>query len=150
GRVYLYYTLTGGTLLLAGVVWLHALAGTIDFAPRGYLASLPAESHAELRAIFALLIAGVGVQAALVPLHGWLPQVMIAPAPVSALLHAVAVVKAGVFGIVRIVQDVYGYEFGSDLGLTRPLVAAAAITIVYGSVRALHQDDLKRRLAFST
>jgi len=75
---------------------------------------------------------------------------MVAPAPVSALLHAVAVVKAGVFGVVRIVQNVYGYEFSAELGVTGPLVMVAAVTIVYGSLRALHQDDLKRRLAFST
>src|SRR5690606_16726352 len=65
-------------------------------------------------------------------------------------LHAVAVVKSGVFGVVRIVQDVYGYEFSTELGLRGPLVALASVTIVYGSLRALHQDDLKRRLAFST
>ena len=75
---------------------------------------------------------------------------MAAPAPVSALLHAVAVVKAGAFGIIRIVYDVYGIRLAQDLGLTMPLVVLAALTIIYGSVRALSQDDLKRRLAFST
>jgi multicomponent Na+:H+ antiporter subunit D len=65
--------------------------------------------------IFALLILGVGVKAALVPLHAWLPQAMVAPAPVSALLHAVAVVKAGAFGIVRIVYDVFGIEFAATI-----------------------------------
>jgi multicomponent Na+:H+ antiporter subunit D len=97
-----------------------------------------------------LLIAGLGVKAALVPLHGWLPQAMVAPAPVSALLHAVAVVKAGAFGIVRVVYDVFGVEFAAGLGVMQPLAWLAAFTIVYGSIRALFQDDLKRRLAFST
>ena len=69
--------------------------------------------------IFVLLIAGLGVKAALVPLHGWLPQAMVAPAPVSALLHAVAVVKAGAFGIVRVVYDVYGVEFCRQPGCHR-------------------------------
>lgn len=150
GRVYLFYTLSGGMLLLAGTVWLHSLVGHTTFTARGILSELPQALHGELIAIFALLIAGVGVKAAIVPLHGWLPQAMVAPAPVSALLHAVAVVKSGVFGVVRIVQDIYGYEFSTALGLREPLVALASITIIYGSMRALHQDDLKRRLAFST
>ena len=96
------------------------------------------------------LIAGLGVKAALVPLHGWLPQAMVAPAPVSALLHAVAVVKAGAFGIVRVVYDVYGVNFTDQLGLLGILGVVAAVTIIYGSVRALYQDNLKKRLAWST
>ncbi|MFW6092861.1 MAG: complex I subunit 5 family protein [Pseudomonadota bacterium] len=150
GRIYLAYTLTGGTVLFGAIVWLYVLAGTTEFAPRGFVAALPESAHGSLVAIFVLLVAGVGVKAALVPLHGWLPHAMVAPAPVSALLHAVAVVKAGVFGIVRIVQNVYGVEFSLELGVTRPLALVAAVTIVYGSLRALFQDDLKRRLAFST
>jgi multicomponent Na+:H+ antiporter subunit D len=90
------------------------------------------------------------VKAGLVPLHTWLPIAMVAPAPVSALLHAVAVVKAGAFGIVRVIYDVYGIEFAADLGLLAPLAMVAAVTIVYGSVRALMQQELKRRLAYST
>jgi multicomponent Na+:H+ antiporter subunit D len=100
--------------------------------------------------IFALLLIGLGVKAALVPLHGWLPQSMVAPAPVSSLLHAVAVVKAGAFGIVRVVYDVYGVEFAAHLGLLTILGALASFTIVYGSVMALTQDGLKKRLAYST
>jgi multicomponent Na+:H+ antiporter subunit D len=100
--------------------------------------------------VFYLLIAGVGVKAALVPLHGWLPRVMVAPAPVSALLHAVAVVKAGAFGIIRIVLDVYGLDTAAELGLLFPLMLLAAVTIIYGSIYALKQDNLKHRLAFST
>ena len=113
-------------------------------------AALGAEYAGQLKIIFLLLIAGVGVKAALVPLHGWLPQAMVAPAPVSALLHAVAVVKAGAFGIVRIVYEVYGVEFAQTLNLLLPLAIIASITIVWGSFRALFQDDLKKRLAFST
>ena len=75
---------------------------------------------------------------------------MVAPAPVSALLHAVAVVKAGAFGIVRVVYDLYGVHTAQDLGVLAPLAGIAAFTIIYGSARALFQDDLKRRLAFST
>ncbi|MDP1560849.1 MAG: proton-conducting transporter membrane subunit [Pirellulaceae bacterium] len=150
GRVYLAYTLAGGALLLLGAAWLHVLLPSVDFNGGASLAGLGTEHHASLRIIFALLIVGLGVKAALVPLHGWLPQAMVAPAPVSALLHAVAVVKAGAFGIVRVVYDVYGIDFAQQLALTTPLALFASATIVYGSVRALFQDDLKRRLAFST
>jgi multicomponent Na+:H+ antiporter subunit D len=150
GQTYLAYTIFGGALLLLATVWLYTIAGTLDFTPRGIVGNLPASQHPALIGTFALLIAGLGVKAALVPFHGWLPQAMVAPAPVSALLHAVAVVKAGAFGIVRVVYDVFGVEFARDLGVLAPLGALAALTILYGSLRALFQDDLKRRLAFST
>ncbi len=150
GTVYLAYTLGGGALLLTGIVWLYGLTGAADFAHGGYLAVLGSEKAGQLQWVFFLLIAGVGVKTALVPLHGWLPQAMVAPAPVSALLHAVAVVKAGAFGVVRIVYEVYGVEFAQSLDLLAPLAVAAAITIVWGSFRALFQDDLKKRLAYST
>ncbi len=150
GRVYLMYTMGGGALFLIGVVWLKSIAGPLDFTATGILADRADLSPETLRWIFLLLIAGLSVKAALVPLHGWLPLSMAAPAPVSALLHAVAVVKAGAFGIVRVVYDVYGVEFSADLGVTAPLAVAAAITIIYGSVRALSQDGLKPRLAYST
>ena len=150
GRTYLIYTIAGGTLLLVGTVWLYTIAGSLEFSYRGFVSGLVDEHRAALIIIFTLLIAGLGVKAALVPLHGWLPQAMVAPAPVSALLHAVAVVKAGAFGIVRVVNDVYGVEVAANLGVTGPLAVLAAITIIYGSLRAVFQDDLKRRLAFST
>ena len=150
GRTYLAYTVFGGTLFLAGSVWLYSLTGTLEFIPQGFVAGLDPSHRPALVVIFILLIAGLGVKAALVPLHGWLPQAMVAPAPVSALLHAVAVVKAGAFGIVRVIYEVYGVEFSSDLGVAYPLALLAALTIIYGSLRALFQDDLKRRLAFST
>jgi len=104
----------------------------------------------QLRIICVLLIMGLGVKAALVPLHGWLPAAMVAPAPVSALLHAVAVVKAGAFGMVRVIYDVYGFAPARQLGVLEPLAWMAAATVVYGSLRALHQDELKKRLAYST
>ena len=150
GRSYLIYTVAGGTLLLVATVWLYDLAGSLEFTHRGFVAELVDTHRVALTAVFVLLIAGLGVKAALVPFHGWLPQAMVAPAPVSALLHAVAVVKAGAFGIVRVVYDVYGVTVAADLGVTGPLTILAAVTIIYGSVRALFQDDLKRRLAFST
>jgi multicomponent Na+:H+ antiporter subunit D len=149
GRVYLAYTLGGGAVLLVGVAWLHTLAGAVEFESGGALAHVAGE-RVQLTVIFALLVAGLGVKAALVPLHGWLPRAMVAPAPVSALLHAVAVVKAGAFGIVRVVYDLYGLDLAASLHVLGPLGAVAAATILWGSLRALAQDDLKRRLAFST
>jgi len=149
-RIYLSYTIVGGMLLLVGAVWLHSLVGPLEFTEGGILADIEGLDSITLSWIFLLLIAGLGVKAALVPLHGWLPQAMVAPAPVSALLHAVAVVKAGAFGIVRVVYDVYGVEFAASLGLLTALGVAAGITIIYGSVKALTQDHLKKRLAYST
>jgi multicomponent K+:H+ antiporter subunit A len=149
-RIYLVYTMIGGALLLTGVVWLKVIAGPLDFTSAGVLEGVPGLDRTHLQIIFVLLITGLGVKAALFPLHGWLPISMAAPAPVSALLHAVAVVKAGAFGIVRVVYDIYGVEFTRDLGLTILLAAIAGFTIIYGSIRALSQDDLKRRLAYST
>lgn len=150
GRVYLAHTLGGGGLLLLGAAWLHVFIPSVGFDGGAGLAAVDAQHKGSLQIIFVLLIAGLGVKAALVPLHSWLPQAMVAPAPVSALLHAVAVVKAGAFGIMRVVYDVYGIELARALELTLPLGLVAAATILYGSLRALVQDDLKRRLAFST
>jgi multicomponent Na+:H+ antiporter subunit D len=150
GRVYLAYTLTAGALLLLCMVGLSSIAGTAEFSPGGILAGVDPAHFGTLRLLFVLLVIGFGVKAAIVPFHGWLPVAMIAPAPVSALLHAVAVVKAGAFGIVRVVLDVYGIDFAKTLGAMPLLQAAAITTILYASVRALFQDDLKKRLAYST
>ncbi len=150
GRIYLAYTLSGGAVLLVAVAWLRAVAGPVEFAVTGSLAHVSPDMRPTLTVIFALLIAGLGVKASLVPLHGWLPAAMVAPAPVSALLHAVAVVKAGAFGIVRVVFDVYGVQFAANLGVLGPLAAVATVTILWGSVRALYQTEIKRRLAYST
>lgn len=150
GTVYLTYTLIGGTALLIGIVWLNHLLGNTDFTHGGIVSALGPQYESQLKIIFILLIAGLGVKAAIVPLHGWLPQAMVAPAPVSALLHAVAVVKAGAFGIIRVVYEIYGIEFAESMALLLPLAIFAAITILWGSFRALFQDDLKKRLAFST
>ncbi|WP_203336226.1 complex I subunit 5 family protein [Nocardioides limicola] len=151
-RTYLVYTLSGGIVLLAGVAWLTHLVGPVEFTAGGaqQLAHLATTEPRLAQAVFVLLIAGLAVKAALIPVHGWLPRAMVAPAPVSALLHAVAVVKAGVFGIVRVVHHTYGVEVADTLGVLLPLAVLAAATIIFGSTLALFQDDLKRRLAYST
>ncbi len=150
GRIYLIYTLAGGLVLLLGTLGLWVLAGTTDFAPGGILADMAAENRLAAQLLFVVLIGALGVKAALVPFHRWLPIAMVAPAPVSALLHAVAVVKAGAFGIMRVVYEVFGIETAQALGMTAPLAALAGITIIYGSIRAITQDDIKKRLAYST
>ncbi len=150
GNIYLAFTVSGGALLLLAVAWLRTIAGPLHFTETGLLSVYGQDYRIELITIFAMMIIGLGVKAALVPLHAWLPKAMVAPAPVSALLHAVAVVKAGAFGIVRVVYDVYGVNFALELGVLYPLALMAALTIIYGSLQALVQNDLKRLLAYST
>lgn len=150
GRTFLWYNLGGGMVLLLGVVWLHILAGSPDFGDTFTLGHLAQDRGVELFLLFWIFVLGLGVKAVIFPLHGWLPLAMVAPVPVGALLHAVAVVKAGVFGIFRVVYDVFGIETVLILGVLPPLAAVAAITVIYGSLRALAQDNLKRRLAYST
>ncbi len=153
GRIYLIYTLVGGLVLLTAAIGLHVLVGTQAFTVGGYLNDYWAENPDMAPVLFGLglvFIAGFGVKAALFPFHGWLPTAMVAPAPVSSLLHAVAVVKAGAFGLTRFVYEIYGIHVFSDLYLHWVLLVLASFTIVYGSVRALYQSDIKKRLAFST
>lgn len=148
GRTYLVYTLVGGGLVLVGAVMTLDAAGTLRFVPGGVL-SLEA-GRATLAAIFACLALGFGVKAAIMPLHGWLPRAMVAPTPVSALLHAVAVVKVGAFGVTRTIYEVFGVDLMRDLGYAAPLAWLAGFTIVAASIVALRQRHLKARLAWST
>lgn len=147
GRAYLTYAIPASAVLLAAIVWLESAVGPVEFAAPPDLRALDDMS---LRIIFAMFVMGLGVKTALIPLHGWLPQAMAAPAPVSALLHAVAVVKAGAFGIMRVAFDVFGVERLSELAVAAPLAMLASATIIWGSIQALRQDEIKRRLAYST
>lgn len=148
GRKYLLYVLFGSSMILAAMAYTYAIAGTLSLAHNGILAGKASDNM--LRLLFLLYIAGFGVKSAIMPLHSWLPSAMVAPTPVSALLHAVAVVKAGVFGVTRVVYNVFGAQLMKDLGLNMFLAIAASITIIMGSVYALRQDNLKLRLAYST
>ena len=158
GRKYLVYTLGGGAAIVAaigitaGVQMAAGVPVDLAFAAGGNasLAALPASATGALQAVAFLLVAGFGVKATLVPLHGWLPSAMVAPTPVSGLLHAVAVVKAGVFGELRAILFFLGPGLTVSLGVQPWLLAFAAATILFGSVLALAQDDLKLRLAYST
>ncbi len=148
GRQYLIYAITAGIALVGGTALIYGLTGTLDFQPGGFLeAGLGAPM---LWTIFALFALGFGVKAGVMPLQSWLPNAMIAPTPVSALLHAVAVVKAGVFGFVRLVGYVFGPGLFGDMGAATVLAVFAAATILLASLIALTKDDLKARLAYST
>jgi multicomponent Na+:H+ antiporter subunit D len=148
GRKYLAYTLSGGAALLLGVVLVQHLAGTLTLSMSGVLP--PEAARPMLLATFFALVAGFGVKAAIMPLHGWLPTAMVAPVPVSALLHAVAVVKAGVFGLLRVVYNIFGVDLLGTLGYTDVLALFAGFTIIAASLMALAQTNLKLRLAYST
>jgi len=146
-RRYLAYLLATSLVpFLAALVWTWGVAGTLDFVPGGILDGKLDDGLLAL--LLGLYAYGVG-KAALMPLHGWLPAAMVAPTPVSALLHAVAVVKAGVFTLLKIAVYIFGIEtIGRGVGDW--LVWVAAASVIAASLIALTKDDLKARLAYST
>ena len=144
---YLLGTSIGFQLPALFLVW-HLGNGSLDFTTGGLLHGSTA-SAGLLTFTFVLYVAGLA-KCAVMPFHGWLPAAMVAPTPVSALLHAVAVVKMGVFGVARVVLDVFGTDTLSRIGANDILIGAACFTIVVASLIALAQDNLKRRLAYST
>lgn len=149
GRKYLMYTLIPGQFCLAGIVIVYVISGTTDFVPGGFLdASMGGPVLMTL--LFFLLVAAGAIKAGMMPFHGWLPAAMVAPTPVSALLHAVAVVKAGAFCAVRVVGYVYGPSYLSEIPANQILSWFAVVTILVSSMIAIKQDNLKKRLAYST
>jgi len=148
GRRYLTFILgTSIGLVLPAMLICYHYAGTLDFTATGILSGqVPTPV---LITLFFVFIFGFA-KAAIMPFHSWLPAAMVAPTPVSALLHAVAVVKVGVFSIVRIVTGIYGVDLLSDLHIGPIAAGIAAITILAGSLIAMSQNELKRLLAFST
>jgi multicomponent Na+:H+ antiporter subunit D len=134
-------------LLLPAIVWTYVLAGTTEFRDGGMLAGTA--GPAVLTVLFALYLFGIG-KAALMPVHRWLPSAMVAPTPVSALLHAVAVVKAGVFTVLKVVVYVFGIDTLAETGASAPITWVAAFTLIAAAVVAINADNLKRRLAYST
>jgi len=148
GRVYLLVLLgTSMVLLLPAMIATYAFAGTLDFQPGGILSGKATD--AVIGILLALYIFGIG-KAAVMPFHSWLPNAMVAPTPVSALLHAVAVVKAGVFSILKVVVYVFGIDTVAASPVQPILIAVAMITLVVASLIALSKDNLKARLAYST
>lgn len=151
-RKYLVYLMgTSKLFLLPAMIMTYVLAGTLDFHLGDVTTGIfPADANpAAVTVTYILFIAGLA-KAAIMPLHNWLPSAMVAPTPVSALLHAVAVVKAGVFCICRVILSGFGLETMDALYLGIPTAYLAAFTIVTASVIALTKDDLKARLAYST
>ena len=149
GIKYLIYSFFGAGLILIGLVLTFGNAGTLEFA-RGGIVDLSRGSLLQWQIAFVCFVFGFGVKAAIMPLHAWLPSAMAAPTPVSALLHAVAVVKSGVFGIVRVLYSVFGITALIGLQMGYFVAALVSITILTASIIAMQQDVLKRRLAFST
>ncbi len=148
GRVYLMLLLgTSLVLFLPAIIATWVLAGSLDFTPGGILAGKAATPV--LAVLLALYVFGIG-KAAMMPLHFWLPRAMVAPTPVSALLHAVAVVKAGVFCVVKVVVYVFGIETLARTGINEWLIYAASASLLLASLIALTRDNLKARLAYST
>ena len=146
-KYFLYLLSMSKTFLLAGIIIVYMVAGTTDFASHGLLGKQPGSTL--LFAAFFLFLYGFA-KGAVMPLHNWLPSAMVAPTPVSALLHAVAVVKVGVFSILRVVFHIYGVDLMSRMGLGITAAYLVSFTILMGSIIALSKDNLKARLAYST
>jgi len=150
GKTYLVYLLCGEAAVLAGVIIVTGLAnGSSALVPGGLLAGTTV-SPAKIALLSVPFIAGYGVKGAIMPEHGWLPGAMIAPTPVSAVLHAVAVVKVGVYGIMVYLYMILGYRLATMAGIDVVLPWIASATIIISSLIAIRQDDIKRRLAYST
>jgi multicomponent Na+:H+ antiporter subunit D len=148
GRKYLLYTVGASIgLVLPAMLMTYHLTGSLDFSPQGILAGTASRGTVAL--LLFMFVFGFA-KAAIMPFHSWLPAAMVAPTPVSALLHAVAVVKVGVFSIVRVITAIFGTELLQTFDLSTPLLLVASTTILVGSFIALSQDNLKRMLAFST
>ncbi len=161
-RKYMVYLMgTSKLFLLPAMGLTYVLVGNLDFSlgemtrgiflnPDGtYKTALAAANPWLIQLTYVLFIAGLA-KAALMPFHNWLPSAMVAPTPVSALLHAVAVVKAGVFSVSRVILSGFGAQTMHDFGLSLPTAYLAAFTIVVASLIALTKDDIKARLAYST
>ena len=148
GRVYLGLLLGSSVaFFLLALVATWSLTGTLAFRHGGILAGVVSPATAGI--LLALYLFGIG-KAALMPLHRWLPAAMVAPTPVSALLHAVAVVKAGVFTVLKLAVYIFGLDYLAAIPLTQWLMYVAAVTLLLASLIALRQDNLKLRLAYST
>jgi multicomponent Na+:H+ antiporter subunit D len=148
GRKYLLYIMgTSIGFVLPAMLISYDLAGTLEFGKQGFLAGTASKSLIGL--LLFMFIFGFA-KAAIMPFHSWLPAAMVAPTPVSALLHAVAVVKVGVFSVVRVLTGVFGTDLLVSFDFGSVIIVISCVTILVGSLIALSQDGLKRLLAFST
>ncbi len=148
GTKYIMYILIGGSLVLVAIVFTFFVAGDQTLTPGGFLSADMDPTH--LLLIFWLFIVGFGVKAAIMPLHGWVPDAHpAAPAPFSAVLSGV-MVAAGSFGIMRVVFQGFGVDLLRDMGVMPYLAGVAAFTVIFAAILAVNQDNIKRRLAYST
>ena len=148
GRKYLIYMLISAAFILFSIGLTYKLTGSLDFVAGGFIEGSGSQNL--LRILFFTFIIGFGAKAGIMPIHEWLPSAMVAPTPVSALLHAVAVVKAGVFCCIRVMHYIFGPKLLLDLNLWLIFAYIVSFTIIAANMIAIAQDNLKRRLAFST
>ena len=150
-RKYIIYLLGAAKVfLVAAIILTYNLAGTLEFSKAGIFPAGIQSAHPELLYIIFVLFFFGFAKCAIMPFHGWLPAAMVAPTPVSALLHAVAVVKTGVFAVLRIIIFIFGSNLMMDIGVDVFVITFASFTIIIASLLALSRDNLKARLAFST
>jgi len=148
GQKYLIYSFVGSSLVLVGMSIFYTSVGNLEFISN---ASVLNQDPVMMILSYAFLFIGFGVKSAIVPFHSWLPSAMVAPTPVSALLHAVAVVKSGVFGIMRVTYYLFGASFlQGHTEFQTILLNVISISILVGAFLAFHQSNLKKRLAYST
>ncbi len=151
GRKYLVYSITGAALAFIAMVFIIFYSGTTDFVLGGVLNMEKVAGHeAMLLGVFLLAFIGFGTKAAVFPMHAWLPAASVAPTPVTALLHAVAVVNTGAFAVLRVIYYSFGIDFLAGTWAQTAAVLLAAFTVVFGSSMAVKEQHLKRRLAWST
>ena len=151
GRKYAIYLLGAAkAFLVAAIILTYNLTGTLEFSKDGIFPAIMQLENPELLYIIFILFLFGFAKSAVMPLHSWLPAAMVAPTPVSALLHAVAVVKTGVFTVLRVIFFVFGADLMLDIGVDVFIITFASVTIIAASIIALSMDNLKARLAFST
>ncbi len=151
GKTYILYMMFGAALAFIGFIFIYCYGDSIEFIYGGVLIPELIKGHERtLQVVFLVAFFGFGVKAAILPFYRWLPKASVAPTPVTALLHAVAVVKAGVFAIIRLIYFSFGTEYLMGTWVQNVILIAAAITIVFGSTLALRTPHIKRRFAYST
>ena len=151
GRKYLVYSITGAALAFVALVVIFFISGTTDFTLGGVLTAETFASHTMMVPVaFLLAFIGFGTKAAVFPMHAWLPAASVAPTPVTALLHAVAVVNTGAFAVLRVIYYSFGADFLAGTWGQTVALLLACVTIVFGSSMAVKEQHLKRRLAWST
>jgi len=151
GRKYIYYSISGAALIFICLAFIYSYGDTLDFRMGGvFSGEFIVHNKTQILQTFTIAFIGFGVKAALFPSHGWLPCASVAPTTVTALLHAVAVVKAGAFAIMRLTHYLFGSEILLDTWAQHTVIVLTLLTILYGSARAWYTTHFKRRLAYST